>query len=103
MPVARNVECDVHALRVRYSGIDFVLQPVFCDFLLNHVHVPRVFIAKISAASRDSESTFCPGGAESSVWSADRSAFSKRNLIRLFLRRGQRLFLGSRFLFLLRF
>ena len=101
MPVARDIERDVHPLRRRDSRIDFVLQPVLRNLLLDHMHVPRVLCAKIPAAPGDSKSALGSAGAEGTVRTADRAAFSKRNLIILFLGRSLRLLFGRRLLLLL--
>src|SRR5690348_3807725 len=103
MPVARDIKRDVNPLCISDSGIDFVLQPVFRNLLLDHAHVPRILRAKISAASCDSESTFCAGSAKRAVRSADRAAFSKRHLIALGLGFGRRTLLRDGLLLLLRF
>src|SRR5690348_3073911 len=83
MPVAGYVKRDVNPLGISDPGIDFVLQPIYRNLLLNHPHVPRVFRPKISAASRNSEPALRAGCAERAVRAAHRAAFTKRYLITL--------------------
>src|SRR5208283_5737311 len=91
--VARNVKGDVYPLRRSDPRVDFVLEPVLRNLLLNHAHVPRILDAEIAARSRDAKAALGAGRAESSIRTADRPALAKGNLIRLLFRRGLRLLL----------
>src|SRR5437667_11307006 len=73
MPVAHDIESDIHPLRRADARIHFVFQPIFRNFLLHHFHVPGVTRTEVSAAASEAEASFSTIRAERAVRSAHRS------------------------------
>src|SRR5271167_1692041 len=78
LPIAQDVEGDVHPLPAADPGIDLVLQPVLRDLAPHHVHVPSEAAAKISVA-RETQSPFGAPGGEHAVGPADGPALAEGN------------------------
>jgi len=100
MSIAGHIKRDVDPLRRAHSGINLIFQPILRYFLLDHPYIPGVARTKIASAAGYTKTTLSPVGAETAIGPADRSAFTKGNLVGLFLRLGLWFFMGRGWNFL---